>query len=874
MERQAGHRIHAPSLVRRGRRVGGGRPDPSPVFVGGQIGEWLAGLFGAIGTLAARRRGGAQGELIDVSMLEAQAMCLTYYPVTFNDQLGRPMRRKRFVASPGVGAASDGLVGLGCGTGQQWLDFCVLVGHPEWMEDRSLFLDRTALAPTIDAWVADHTVEEVLHLASAFRIPNAPITNGVNATTWAHFQERGTFVANPRDGAVNPQPPVRLSAKVPAARSGASSRRPVDRGGHDRREGCPERDGRRRGSRALPFAGLRGLDMTSFWAGPLTGHLLALLGAEVVHLESSTRPDGARLVGGVPRTEDQYLGAGPHLRRPQYEQEEPHRRPEPTAGVDLVRRFVTTCDVVVENYTPRVLEQLGLDFESLRTQRPDLIMMRMPGFGLDGPWRDLSAFAFVIEDAAGLTWMTGHPDLLPFEPYCVGDPNAGLHALYGLLLALEHRQATGEGGLVEAAMVDAALNIAAEQMIESSAYGSLLGRDGNRGPAAAPQNLYQVAGPDERGRDDGWVAIAVATDEQWGSLFVGRSAYRNGRPILHVGQHDGAGFRRASTALTPSLAEWCAVPGRRTRVVEVLCGEPGVPVGKGSCRPHDQPELPQARLRAPILRERGSPRHRSLPVQHPAGMRFSRGPERIHRRHAPLLGEHNGELLGELGLSTAEIDALEADGIIGGSPSAQAPMREPVAGTVSLAHGSSGKLPFDVVEASRRGVVGALGAHRGGIGHGRLHRRAQVVHQLLNDQVNAVTCGVHDLTFARYEVLASAQWPWTRSRRARLEAGLRQDPADPAGDRHQHHRQARGREARSPPVPSPIHRMRTCATLAVITPRGRGWPRRRRGGSERHRLRMHRATVRAQAGAGSWTCSPSSESERQRVRHRALRRGH
>ena len=77
-------------------------------------------------------------------MLETLAMCLTYYPVTFNDQLGRPMRRKRFVATPGVGAASDGLVGLGCGTGQQWLDFCVLVGHPEWMEDQSLFLDRTA----------------------------------------------------------------------------------------------------------------------------------------------------------------------------------------------------------------------------------------------------------------------------------------------------------------------------------------------------------------------------------------------------------------------------------------------------------------------------------------------------------------------------------------------------------------------------------------------------------------------------------------------------------------------------------------------------------------------------------------------------------
>ena len=103
-------------------------------------------------------------------------------------------------------------------------------------------------------------------------------------------------------------------------------------------------------------------------------------------------------------------------------------------------------------------------------------MLRMPGFGLDGPWRELSAFAFVIEDASGLTWLTGHPDLLPIEPYCVGDPNAGLHALFGLMLALEHRERTGEGGLVEAAMVDAAVNVAAEQAIEFSAYGALLAR--------------------------------------------------------------------------------------------------------------------------------------------------------------------------------------------------------------------------------------------------------------------------------------------------------------------------------------------------------------------------------------------------------------
>src|SRR3954452_18905951 len=169
--------------------LGRGTADRAPIHVGGQVGEWLAGLFAAIGTLASTRRAGSMGELVDVSMLEAQALCLTYYPVTFFEQLGYPMRKRRTVPTPGVAAAKDGLAGLGCGTGQQWLDFCAMVGHPEWMDDRSLFLNRTKLAPTIDAWVAERAVDEVLDLATAFRIPNAPIVDGSSAPTLEHFRQ-------------------------------------------------------------------------------------------------------------------------------------------------------------------------------------------------------------------------------------------------------------------------------------------------------------------------------------------------------------------------------------------------------------------------------------------------------------------------------------------------------------------------------------------------------------------------------------------------------------------------------------------------------------------------------------------------------------
>ena len=631
--------------------LGRGTVDRAPVHVGGQVGEWLAGLFAAIGTLASTRRASATGELVDVSMLEAQAMCLTYYPVTFFEQLGYPMRKRRSVPTPGVAAAKDGVVGLGCGTGQQWLDFCVMIGHPEWTEDPSLFLNRNGLAPTIDAWVAERDVDEVLELATAWRIPNAPIVNGENAPSYEHFRQRETFVSNPTDGATNPRPPYRISSATlrtpqPVPRLGAGS---IDASPRSPRHG----DGRG----PLPFSGLRVLDMTAYWAGPLVGHLLAMLGAEVIHLESPSRPDGARLVGGVPQTEDRYWERGPIFAALNSNKKSLAVDLSKPEGLDLVRRLVGTCDVVVENFTARVLDQLGLSYESLREVKPDLVMCRMPGFGLDGPWRELAAFAFVIEDASGLTWMTGHPDQLPIEPYCVGDPNAGLHALFGLMLALEHRHRTGEGSLVEAAMVDAALNITAEQVIEHSAYGALLARTGNRGPCAAPQNLYHAAGPDDWGKDDSWVAIAVSNDEQWALLAeaVGQPEWATDPAFATA-----ADRAREHDRIDAVLQDWCRAR-KVDDIVEVLWGA-GVPVGQ-VMQPHRQPDLPQLQHRG-FFEEMDHPvakrsRYSTLP------MRFSGGPDQLHARHAPLLGEHNAELLSELGLSQAELDRLEAEGVIG-----------------------------------------------------------------------------------------------------------------------------------------------------------------------------------------------------------------
>jgi crotonobetainyl-CoA:carnitine CoA-transferase CaiB-like acyl-CoA transferase len=214
--------------------------------------------------------------------------------------------------------------------------------------------------------------------------------------------------------------------------------------------------------------------------------------------------------------------------------------------------------------------------------------------------------------------------------------------------------------MIEAAMIDAALNIAAEQVIEYSAYGALLQRAGNRGPAAAPQNLYRTADIDEFGRLDSWVAIAVANDRQWTGLCA---ALDLPRWALDAKLSSADGRRESHDLIDRHLSAWCA--GRSGDEIVQCLWDAGVPVGK-VMQPHRQTEIPQLQFRG-FFEEVGHPVNKSAPHS-TVPVRFSAGPDRFHRNPAPLLGQHNHELLTELGLNDAEIAALEADGVIGRAP--------------------------------------------------------------------------------------------------------------------------------------------------------------------------------------------------------------
>jgi crotonobetainyl-CoA:carnitine CoA-transferase CaiB-like acyl-CoA transferase len=282
----------------------------------------------------------------------------------------------------------------------------------------------------------------------------------------------------------------------------------------------------------------------------------------------------------------------------------------------------------------------------------------MPAFGLDGPWRDSVGFAQTMEQLSGLAWLTGHPDDQPRIQRGPCDPLAGMHATFAMLVALAERDHSGHGHFLECTMVEGALNVAAEQVIEYTAYGNLLERMGNRCPESAPQGLYPCA--EHQVLDNPrWLALSIASDAQWLALieWLGdpewaaslRDADLTARHAAHdkIDEHLRAVFNQRD---------------RDTCIDELLAA--GIPAAALAD--------PRAMTEHPQLRDRGFFESVDHPVvgRHPIATlpyRFA-SIEQWIRTPAPTLGQHTRSVLEELGHDSKEIDALEADGIIGERP--------------------------------------------------------------------------------------------------------------------------------------------------------------------------------------------------------------
>ncbi len=642
-----------------------GRPAQEPYQAGGRVAYWFGGVMAAVAAAAAvhRARASGHGEHVDLSLAEATALATTTYMDLSWSLLGRtkPQFAGQSIETPSIEPSADGFVGFNTNTAQQFSDFLLLIERPDLREtgEFNTVLQRlTRLAEwesIVHAWTRRHTTDEIIEQAALLRIPVAPVCNGATVLAQDHLRERGIYGEDPSGGFLRPCPPYKLNGSRPPATAAAPKP-----GEHDGKIAPRARRGpAARDERALPLAGLRVVDATTWWAGPTAGHLLATLGADTIHLESIQKMDGGRAVGFVFANGRELpwefstfsLSANTNKRGLTLNLGD-------ARGKEALRKLIASADIVLENFSPRVMESFGVDWEFVRAANPRAIYVRMPAFGLDGPWRERVGFAQTMEQMSGLAWVTGPADDQPRIQRGPCDPLAGAHAAFATLVALADRDATGRGVFVESAMIESALNAAAEQVIAWTSRGELQQRDGNRSAHAAPQGLYPCTGHNAL-TTPRWLALSVESDAQWLALLgvLGNPAWAARLRAASLAER-----RAAHGELDAALRPWFAARELESCIAQlVAAGVPAAAVQDARFL-SDHPQIAARgfceRVPHPVVGD--------LPIMG-LPFRFASVARWLHRP-APTIGQHNHELLRELGYGDAEIAAFEADKVIGTRP--------------------------------------------------------------------------------------------------------------------------------------------------------------------------------------------------------------
>ncbi|MCO5151605.1 MULTISPECIES: CaiB/BaiF CoA transferase family protein [unclassified Shinella] len=390
------------------------------------------------------------------------------------------------------------------------------------------------------------------------------------------------------------------------------------------------------------LAGLRVLDLSRILAGPTCTQLLADLGADVIKVERPGAGDDTRSWGPpfVPGADGEDSDLSAYFLAANRNKRSIAIDLATTEGVALVKRLAAISDVVIENYKPGDLDRRGLGYEIIRGIKPDIVWCSISGFGQTGPYSDRTGYDFLIQAMGGIMSITGESDTAGGRPVKVGlgiaDVMCGMYAAVGILAALHHRDATGEGQCIDLALYDAQvawlINAATNHLVS----GKVPGRIGNRHPNIAPYQTFGTA--------DGEIAIAVGNDQQFArfcvelglpDLALDERFRRNRDRVVHMDALDGI----LSDALKADGAEaWerrlvaAGIPAGRVATIDQVLSDPHtvardmvveMPAGDGG-----------------ILRLLGNPLKMSA-----TPVRFDRPP--------PHVGEHGDEIMAELALAEA-----------------------------------------------------------------------------------------------------------------------------------------------------------------------------------------------------------------------------
>ncbi|MDB5868660.1 MAG: Formyl-CoA transferase [Polaromonas sp.] len=392
-----------------------------------------------------------------------------------------------------------------------------------------------------------------------------------------------------------------------------------------------------------PLAGLKVLELGQLIAGPFAAKTLADFGADIIKIESP--------------------GAGDPLRRWRLLKDgtsvwwQVQSRNKRSVALDLkspqaqaiVRLLAVDADVLIENFRPGAMEGWGLGPDALLKLNPRLIMLRISGYGQTGPYRDKPGFGVVAEAMSGLRHLTAEPGRVPVRVgVSIGDTLAALHGVIGILLALQERQRSGQGQVIDVALYEAVFNCMESLLPEYSAFGAVRGAAGSALPGIAPSNAYRC-------KDEGYALIAGNGDSIFKRMMntIGRPdlaaspllADNTGR-VAHVAELDAAiGLWASEHSVDEVLTalDKASVPAGRIYTVADIAADPHY----------------QARgMLAKVQMDDGSTL--AVPGIVPKLSRTPGG----HRRNAPQVGQDTDAVLGEMGLSAAQIQTLKDRGIV------------------------------------------------------------------------------------------------------------------------------------------------------------------------------------------------------------------
>jgi crotonobetainyl-CoA:carnitine CoA-transferase CaiB-like acyl-CoA transferase len=657
-----------------------GQSDREPLKHGLSQAYFCAGLNAAYATLATHAAAQADGvgDHVDLSVQECLAselvMCESYYSF-----MGAVQGRRLAVQDPFAGApipTRRGYVAVQFGGSTPLEVYADLLRNeafrdPKYASNAQRAAHIDEVRAQIELSVKDRDAKEIFLEGSQRRLLLGMVQTAEDLLACEQLAARGFFaeVPHPATGRFRfPVEPVKLSTTPASVR-----RRSPLLGEHTAevlaalKDSAPATVAAAAASAPrLPLEGLRVLDLSTVVAVPYMAGLLADLGAEVIKIEAPHKLDQTRR--GVFTTYlDDDTGEGAMnrsgifqvLNRGKQSMVIDMSRPE---GREVFRELVACSDIVLENYTPRVMKSWGLDYEALRKIKPSLIMLSNTGYGGSGPWSGFPSQGTTLEATMGIAHYTGYRGDKPWKAgQSYPDFLACWTGLTGLFAALHHLRRTGEGQRVDLGMYQVGVALIPEPLLQVQLDGHDLERIGNEDAVHVPSNAYRALG------DDRWVALTVETDAQWQALCG--LMERDG--IVAAGRFATAAGRREHRAEVNDLVErW--TQRHDGRALMALLQSQGI-----ACGPvfNNRDLLLDAHLAARGFHER---------VEHPApiGVRPIMGrPWKLLRRNirvrkpAPAYGEDNRRILRQtLGMDAERAESLIAARVVCDQPNGAKPL--------------------------------------------------------------------------------------------------------------------------------------------------------------------------------------------------------